>query len=369
MPSNKTKKTHRVRRRLSRKMTRTMPNIHDRYMEIARSSLGNTYNYRHGIHNSVASILMRGGMNNYSNISNSSFINNYPFPNIESYTGPPIDPPWSPMSNKELTIGTETFVVSEYFEVSENGIGHFYINIGSSRRPNCIVSLLSSDTDYKIANIQGLSYYPSCSKSGMLPGNGVGAKMLMSAKKQYLYEHSITTGSTSDSARKRTNGKYEYNTSDHYFLSHGEPYYHRYRFYPDHDLELYVIAIIRMKKCTWQNIRAYNMNTELIKRYEEIALSCNPDLTYDTLAVHWFSAIWAMDEDYLAKTNQTILSQLAQMFGMKSTDPSISLLWYGELYTNEDMNSRVNEILAKYPADDRKLFTTSIGGATTKCLT
>ncbi len=316
-------------------------------MSAMRATMNNPYYHQHRIGNYVLGTLMRGGMD-YP--VNRSIFN---LTNINNYTGM-LRPPWAPETNKEYI---NEFVINEEFFVSENDdgeeIGYFNILLRSHKRPNCVILVLSSDTEYKIANIQGLSYYPNCSISGNLPGDGVGAKKLMEAMKKYLKEKNITTAFVVDNAYTTRKGSHTFKVSDHYFLAHGEPYYHRYGLYPSTDLDIYVKAIIAMKKIAWEEIP---LEANLRSIYEEIALKCDPTLTGSNRAIDWFSSVWTKDESYLTRTSGNVYQNLKNIFGLSETDPAISLLWSGELYTSPEQNRRVQEILSAYPEKDRELF-------------
>jgi hypothetical protein len=325
-------------------------NKHERFLAATRATMNNPYYHQRGIGNMVLRTLMKGGMNYPGNASI------WDVPNNDVYTGL-LRPPWPPETGRELIHGNQTFVVNEDFFVGEDDtgdeVGYFNILLGSPKRRNCVILVLSSDTDYKVANIQGLSYYPNCSISGNLPGNGAGAKMLMAVMKRYLKERDITTAFVIDNAFTTRKGSYTFRVSDHYFLAHGEPYYHRYKLYPVADMDVYVRVIIAMKKITWGEIP---MSLELRSTYEALALGCDPTLKGSDKATNWFASVWAKDESYLARTGLAVYTELKKIFGLSDIDPAITLLWSGELYTSAELDRRVQQILLAYPEEDRQLF-------------
>jgi hypothetical protein len=252
------------------------------------------------------------------------------------------------------------FKVREEFvhDFDNDGIesGSMIISIGSSHVPQCIAAELSSESNYSVAKMITLGYDAKCAEYGKLPGEGDGAKIMMSIMQKYLINKRIVAASLFDNAKKYiSNTKHQYAESDFYFLSRGEPYYHRYGFYPEVSIESYIGTIIGMKKLTWDSIHESSLQTDVLEKLESLALSCNPLLDYKDNAMQWFSAIWTKNPLYLYNALNPIFTSIAQILNINGV-LSIPNFWGTELSMNPNLATRVKEILASYTSDDRKLF-------------
>jgi hypothetical protein len=236
------------------------------------------------------------------------------------------------------------------------------VSIGSSRNPQCIAAAITSESNYTAAKMITLGHDSSCTEYGELPKEGQGAKMMMLLMQKYMNEKGIDTASLDDFARKNlpiegnNKEKKQYSESEFYFLSRGEPYYHRYGFYPEEYIESYVRAVIGMKKLSWETIRESSLNVDVVEKLESIAISCNPLLKYTDKAMQWFSAIWTKDPLYLSRNIDDIFYSIKLILKL-NIGVSIPRLWTANaIEMKPSLANRVKQILASYPTEDRKLF-------------
>jgi hypothetical protein len=324
---------------------------------------------------------MDGGMNNdahlYSYLTTTSRIihdnnNNNSDPTINNNMKYKLEAPWEPKTklvgadscdNVIYLLETQSFngyifKIREEFvnDINSNGVesASMIISIGSSHMPQCIAAELSSESDYKVARMIALKHDARCTEYGELPGEGVGAKIMMSVMKKYMADHKIQEASLFDNAKKKLpGGKYQYAESSFYFLSRGEPYYHRYGFYPESDVESYIRAVIGMKKIVWNDIRESTLEVDILEKLESVALSYNTLLKYTDKAMQWFSAVWSQDPIYLFTTLDSIYMSIKRIWNL---EVSIPLFWSEELCMNPRLAKTVKHILMSYSQEDSDLF-------------
>ncbi len=176
----------------------------------------------------------------------------------------------------------------------------------------------------------------------------------------YLTEKRVVSASLYDYAKKDLPKREDIKEieqlaeSDFYFLSRGEPYYHRYGFYPERKIEQYIRAVIGMKKLLWKDIRESSLQSNIVEELEMLALSCNSLLTDADEAMKWFSAVWTKDPYYLNDHSGFIFTSIALTL---KVDTTIQNFWKGgELSMNPGLTKRVRQILASYPPADSNLF-------------
>ncbi len=290
--------------------------------------------------------IMYGGMNNYKNFSNvnSNFTVNSVPNNNEPVTE--LSPPWTPRDSESINYNSSTkkysFVKREEYQYS-NKIWYMYIRIGSDWNPNCVVAILDSDSEFRVATIMELHYATTCSTCYTLPNKGVGARILMNTMLEYLREKGITEYTLSDNAMKtcsKHSGKYA--LSDLYFLANGETYYHKFGFFPSEYIEEYIQLVTFMKTVQWKTIQTLSDDKNYLAAVKKLEETLK-ELDTEDLAKTVFKTIWTEACETLKEYSQMIFIFIGNYLDLVNLKMDIPQLWKSfEQINNEELREAYN---------------------------
>lgn len=317
----------------------------ERFHQVARI-VRTPYTVSRNIHHTLHSI-MQGGMNStkynmLANLgnqgSNVSNLNIHSVNNITSY--PNIEPPWSPANYNtiEYTLNSKpySFLLREEYQCTDN-IWYMYVRIGSEKNSNCVVAVLSSDTDFQNATILEIKYAATCSSCSTLPGNGIGARILMYTMLRYLREKGIYEYKLSDNAMQNCPGsKDKYALSDLYFLANGETYYHKFGFFPSEYMEEYIQLVLFMKTVQWNTMRSLSNEKDYVNAIHELEKTVEIK-TNKEYAKNVFKRIWTNDCLLLKKYSHIVFIYIAKYLDVPNLYLNIPQIWngYEQLHTTE----------------------------------